>query len=117
MKRDINDFLKDILAYSKKAQEIAQSSGIKTLADKFSVEGLALVRCMEIIGEATKHIPNEIRDMYPEIQWKRVAGLRDIMAHQYWAADMARLVETIENYFPDLQTVVQKILTDLNAEK
>ena len=117
MKRDISDFLKDILAYSEKAQEIAHSTGIQTLADRFSVEGLALVRCMEVIGEATKHIPNELREQYPEIPWKRVAGLRDIMAHQYWAADMARLVETIENYFPQLQTVVQKILTDLNTEK
>jgi uncharacterized protein with HEPN domain len=116
MKRDITDFLEDILAYSAKARELAETIDIRTLTE-FSPEGLALIRCIEVIGEATKHIPDEIRVKYPEIPWKGVAGMRDILIHKYWAANMARAIETARQDFPQLQTVVQKILTDLNTEK
>jgi uncharacterized protein with HEPN domain len=116
MKRDITDFLEDILAYSVKACELADSIDIRT-STEFSSEGLALIRCMEVIGEAAKQIPDEIRAKYPEIPWKGVAGMRDVLIHRYWAANMARAIETAKQDIPQLQTVVQKILTDLNTEK
>jgi uncharacterized protein with HEPN domain len=116
MKRDLTDFLEDILAYSKLASEIVGSVNIKTLSE-FSMESLALTRCLEIVGEAIKMIPDDVRAKYPEIQWRQAAGLRDILAHQYWSANIALLIETVEKDLPQLRTVVQKILTDLNTEK
>jgi len=115
MTRDINDFLEDILAYSEKASEIVNRVDIHMLTE-FSTDSLAIIRCLEVIGEATKQIPDKIREQYPEIPWKKVAGLRDILIHKYWAADMARLVETVKDFMPPLQKVVQQILKDLNTE-
>jgi uncharacterized protein with HEPN domain len=44
----------------------------------------AFIRSLEIIGEASKRIPDEIREAYPEIDWKGFSGLRDVLIHQYW---------------------------------
>lgn len=112
MNRDLTDFLEDILAYSKRAQEIVQTINIATLTE-FSIESLALVRCLEVIGEAVKHIPQEVRDKYPVGKWKVAAGMRDVLAHQYWSADMARLIETVEKDLPELEQAVKKILQEL----
>jgi uncharacterized protein with HEPN domain len=61
MRNDVRDFLSDIIGYSENARELVRSNELKHLAEKFSPEGLALERSMEIIGEAVKKIPDEIR--------------------------------------------------------
>jgi len=47
----------------------------------------AFVRSFEIIGEATKHVPDDLRDAYPQIQWRAVAGMRDHLIHGYFGVD------------------------------
>ncbi len=116
MKSDIRDFLVDIVRYAEMATSLVEENSLDTLSEKFSVSGLALERCMEVIGEAVKQIPPDIRERYSEIPWKQVAGLRDLLIHRYWSAQMARLVEIVENYLPDLVRVVKQILEDLNAQ-
>jgi uncharacterized protein with HEPN domain len=109
--------LADIVDYSENARHLVRSTEMKDLAEKFSVEGLALQRSMEIIGEAVKKIPDEIRDKHPNIPWKQVAGLRDILAHQYWAAQMGRLVSIVEKHLPELEETAKQILNDLNIDQ
>ena len=117
MKNDLRDFLTDIIGYAENAKNLVQSNEMKDLAEKYSSQGLALQQSMEIIGEAVKNIPNEVRDQYPEVAWKKVAGLRDILIHQYWSAQMGRLVDIVENYLPVLETTVKQMLEDQNAAK
>lgn len=117
MKNDLRDFLTDIIDYAGNARNIVRSNDLKHLSEKFSPEGLSLERSMEIIGEAVKQVPQEIREKYPQIPWKQIAGLRDILIHRYWSAQMARLVDIVENYLPDLEEVVKQILEDLNLDQ
>lgn len=84
MTRDIRDFLEDILGHTANAQKLVASTKLSDLSDQFSSEGLALQRSMEIIGEAVKQIPDEIRIQYPNIPWRSIAGLRDVLSHRYW---------------------------------
>jgi uncharacterized protein with HEPN domain len=65
-----------------------------------------------VIGEAIKHIPEEEREKYPGIEWKRIAGLRDIVAHAYFGLDWQRLWNTIHDYLPKLKDTVRQILDD-----
>ena len=62
----------------------------------------AVVRNLEIVGEAAKHISDEIREQLPNIEWRKVAGLRDMLAHVYFGIDDDILWDVIQNKVPQL---------------
>ena len=81
--------------------------------DQFSDEGMTLILCLQIIGEAVKQIPEEIRANYPDIPWKRVAGLRDKLIHDYWGTDMPIVMFVVRENLPKLKSTVKQILQDI----
>ena len=70
----------------------------------------AVVRNLEIIGEAAKHIPAEVQARYPDVEWRSIAGLRDIVAHEYFGIDEDILWDIIMHQVPALLTQVRQIL-------
>lgn len=72
-----------------------------------------VVRNLEIIGEASKKIPEEIKSKYSDIEWRKMAGLRDILIHEYFGVDLEILWDIIKNKLPELGEGVSKILSDL----
>lgn len=69
-----------------------------------------VVRRLEIIGEATKNIPSEFRVKNPEIPWKRMAGMRDIVIHQYYNVDYKIVWDTVTNFLPLLKKQIKKLI-------
>ena len=70
----------------------------------------AVVRNLEIIGEAIKKIPDEIRAKYPDVEWKKIAGLCDILIHEYFGIDTEIIWDVILNKLPALAGQIRKIL-------
>jgi len=70
----------------------------------------AVVRNLEIIGEAAKHIPPDIRSRYPEVEWPKIAGLRDVVVHEYFGLDGDILWDIVQNHVPALLDHVLRIL-------
>lgn len=70
----------------------------------------AFVRSLEIIGEASKKIPEDVRASYPEMDWKGFAGLRDILIHQYWGVDYEILWNILQEDIPFASIWVDKII-------
>ena len=62
-----------------------------------------MVRNLEVIGEAAKMIPEAIRVEYPNIEWKKIAGLRDILAHHYFEVDLDIVWDIVQNKLPELE--------------
>ncbi len=72
----------------------------------------AVIRKLEIIGEATKSISNTIRDKYSQIPWKEMAGMRDRLIHGYSEVDFNLVWETIQRKLTELKLEIQKILDE-----
>jgi len=70
----------------------------------------AVIRKFEIIGEATKNLPNNIKDKYPQIPWKDIAGLRDKLIHAYSEVDLNLVWKTIQKRLPELQSFLDDVL-------
>lgn len=74
----------------------------------------AVVRNLEIIGEAAKNISEVLRSQMPDIEWRKIAGMRDMLAHEYFGIDNDVLWDVVQNKIPELAETVQTFLRDRN---
>ena len=72
----------------------------------------ATIRQLEIIGEATKRVSLDLREAYPDIPWRRIAGLRDVLIHEYMGVDLNAVWEITQKNIPDLKLKIENILTN-----
>jgi len=70
----------------------------------------AVMRRLEIIGEAVKHLPDEMKDKYPNIPWKNIAGMRDVLIHEYAGVQIERVWRTAKDDLPPLKQVILKLI-------
>lgn len=76
----------------------------------------AVIRKFEILGEASKHVPEEIRTKYPQIPWKDMSGMRDILIHFYSGIKYELVWQTIKDVIPVVAPLMQGILRDIKSE-
>jgi uncharacterized protein with HEPN domain len=69
----------------------------------------AVIRNLEIIGEAVKKIPIDIKKKNPDVEWKKIAGLRDILIHEYAGINMKIIWDVVRNKVPELKKSIQNI--------
>lgn len=108
MKRNENLFLKDILFSIKNI--IIFSKGLskeKFMEDRKTQS--AIVRELEIIGEAVKNISDATKERYPKIEWKKIAGARDIFIHGYFQVDFEKIWDVIKKDLPVLKNDISNI--------
>jgi len=73
----------------------------------------AVIRQLEIIGEATKHLSSSLRDQYPTVQWRRMAGLRDVLIHNYMGVDLSAVWEITQRRLPELKKSILTIMQEI----
>jgi len=112
MSKDIRVYLNDIL------ESIAQIERYvkKTTRSKFNKNTQiqdAILRRLEIIGEAVKNVPEDFRGSHPKVPWKKIAGMRDILIHEYSGVDLKRVWKVIKEDLVDLKENISGIIKEL----
>lgn len=112
MSRDSRVYLADILdAVSRIRAYTAGVTYTEFDADRKTFD--AVIRNLEIIGEAVKNLPGEFRDRHPEEDWRKIAGLRDILVHQYFGIDAEIVWDIVQSKLASLEQTIVRILNDI----
>ena len=111
MKREIGDYIEDILEAMTNAMEFTKDMSYDEFV-KDTKTVYAVIRAIEIIGEAVKNIPEEVRRKYPNIPWRSMARMRDKVIHAYFGVKTERVWEVVERDIPNLKPNFEKMLKE-----
>ena len=107
--RDYKLYLDDIIEATKRIEKYTKGLTLERFKkNDLTIDGV--VRNLEIIGEAVKNIPTNVKDKHPDIEWKKIAGLRDILAHEYFGIDVDILWDIVDNKLPELKKEISCLL-------
>ena len=111
MPKEYRVYLEDILDCIGKIEEYSKGiSYTEFKKDQMRID--AVIRNLEIIGEAVKKLPDDFRKGYPDVEWAKIAGLRDILIHEYFGVNLEIIWDVVSNKIPDLKKNVKKMMQD-----
>ena len=112
MLRDYRLYLQDILECCENARNyVGEMTFEEFSADRKTID--AVVRNLEIIGEAVKNVPSEILQTKPKIEWKQVARFRDLIIHQYFKIKLTIVWDIVQNRLEELKQAVDEMLIEM----
>jgi uncharacterized protein with HEPN domain len=114
MKRNIKLYLQDIWESTLAIEEYTQNLAEEEFYSNRQVQD-AIIRRLEIIGEAVKKIDDDFRNKYPQIPWKKIAGMRDIITHEYFGVKLERVWDVVRKDLPHIKQQMLLIMERENA--
>ena len=108
-KREIRDYLNDIVENINKIIKFTTDINYEEFINN-EEKVYAVIKAIEIIGEATKNVPQSFRKQYPEIRWKDMAGMRDKVIHEYFGVDLKIVWITATKEIPLLKEKMGRII-------
>ena len=112
MKESHRDYLEDIVDAMEKAESFISGMDFQTFSDDDKTH-FAVVRALEVIGEAVKHVPDHVKKKYPQVPWRDIAGMRDKLIHEYFGVKLKVVWNTVKSEIPELKPVFKKIRDEI----
>jgi uncharacterized protein with HEPN domain len=106
MSRDFEQRLDDIIESCDRVADYIGGYDLAKFEDDYKTQD-AVIRQFEIIGEAVKHLPEDVTLQEPAIPWRQFAGFRDVLAHSYFAVDVSVVCEAAKEFAPRLREVCE----------
>lgn len=108
MKKDTKILLEHILDSIKLIEEYVKDRNKSDFLKSTQLQD-SVIRRVEIIGEAVKNLPNDVKETHTNIPWKNITGMRDILIHQYFGVDLSLTWKVIEEDLPELKKQIISI--------
>lgn len=115
MHRDFRLYLDDILEAVHQIQTYVEGLDEGSFGSDRKTQD-AVIRNLEIIGEAAGNLPNEIQDVAPEIEWRKIRGLRNILIHEYFGINLPIVWDVVQNKLGPLKAACRKIEKAVGSE-
>lgn len=115
VKRSLRIRLEDIVENIDGATELTAGLSFAEYKGNFGVRK-AIERCVEIVSEASRHIPDDIKETYPNAYWPEIRAIGNLLRHQYQRVDDLVMWRIATKYFPELKIEVMAILAELDSE-
>lgn len=109
MNQDVLDYLEDILENMEKAEEFVEGITFEQFSEDARIN-YAVLRALEVVGEATKRLPMMLREQYPEVPWREMAGMRDRIVHGYDVVNLRIVWETVKRRIPAVRPQIKQVL-------
>jgi uncharacterized protein with HEPN domain len=110
-KRVYSDYLRDILEACQKAAQFVEGMSYESFSSDDKTQ-YAVVRALTVIGEAAKKIPRAVQNRFPDVPWKLMAGMRDVVVHEYFRVDLKRVFETVHQDLPSVNRAIEVMLIE-----
>ena len=101
--------LRQIAEYARQSQSLCAGRTLDQLRADWR-DAYAFERVMEVLGEAVKRLPAELRERYPQVDWRGITGMRDRVSHGYDQVDYSVLWQAVQARVPELLVIVEKML-------
>lgn len=111
-KRDFKIFIMDILESIERIESYTKNKTENEFFDNYEKQD-AIMKRLEVIGEAVKHIPKEFKEKHSKIPWKDISGMRDKLIHEYFGVVMERVWDTAKNDIPKFKNQISELLKNL----
>ncbi|OHB76849.1 MAG: hypothetical protein A2Z25_22685 [Planctomycetes bacterium RBG_16_55_9] len=109
--REIRDYINDLIEACEDILAFTEGMSYSDfINDKRTIN--AVVRSLEVIGEATKKLPVSLKDHYPKVPWKQMAGMRDKLIHEYFGIDKQMVWKVVKEHIGDLLLQTKEITID-----
>ncbi|WP_026951057.1 HepT-like ribonuclease domain-containing protein [Algoriphagus mannitolivorans] len=111
MKKDPRIYLEHILSSIQRINSYSQGFSESDFLNSPLIQD-AVIRNLEVIGEATKKLSSEFRENYPQNEWKKIAGMRDKLIHDYIGVDLWAVWAVVEQILPDFEIQIESIIKE-----
>ena len=115
MKKEPKIFIEHILQCIEYLEQYLKGITKMEFLDSVQLQD-AVIRRIEIIGEAVKNIPKQVKNKYPDIAWKEIAGMRDILIHEYFGVDLELTWKVAKKDVRNLKSKILKVKKDLESK-